>query len=83
MHGAMKTHGRPCFYSSFTSRSLKTQMKQITFSRGNLVVEGVTQRRHAASHVSACKHIFNGGNLVPFLFLFPFLGKTFLHVFPS
>ena len=80
----MKTQGRPCVYSSFIPRSLRsTQMKQITSSRDNLDVQRVTQRRSAASLVSACKHVFNGGNLAPFLFLFPFLGETFLHLFPS
>ena len=56
-------------------------MKQITSSRDNLDVEGVTQRRHAATHVFACKHTLREGiNLAPFLFSFPFLCKTFLHL---
>ena len=76
----MKTQGRPCFYSSFIPRSLRTQ-KQMTSSRGNLNVESVTRERCAAIHKFASKHTFKGRKLVPFPFLFPFLCKTFLHLF--
>ena len=64
MHGAMKTQGRPCFYSSFIPRSLRTQVKQTTSSRDNLDVhvESVTQGRHAAILVFASKHTLREGN---------------------
>ena len=61
MYGAMKTQVRPCVYSSFIFRSLRTQMKQITSSRDNLDVERVTQRRPAAILVFASKHTLREG----------------------
>ena len=76
----MKTQGRPCFYSSFIPRSLRTQMKQMTSSRGNLNVEGVTRERCAASHVFASKHTFKGRKLALFPFLFPLPCQTVLHL---
>ena len=61
MHGAMKTQGRSCFYSSFIPRSLRTKMKQITSSRDNLDVQRVPQGRDAAIQVFACKHTLREG----------------------
>ena len=79
MHGAMKTQGRPCFYSSFIPRSLRTKMKQTTSSRDNLDVhvERVTQRRHVATHVFACKHTLREGTWHHSDFYFHFLAKHF------
>ena len=73
----MKTQGRPCFYSSFIPRSLRTQMKQITSSRDNLHAECVTQRKHAATHVFACKHKLKEGTWHHSHFYFHFLAKHF------
>ena len=62
----MKTWGRPRFSSSLISRSLKTQMKQITFSRGNRDVQSVTPERNAAGQMFASKHTWIMGlGLVP------------------
>ena len=79
MHGAMKTQGRPCFYSSFIPRSLRTQVKQTTSSRDNLDVhvESVTQGRHAAILVFASKHTLREGNRHHSYFYFHFFAKHF------
>ena len=76
MYGAMNTQGRPCVYSSFIPRSLRTQMKQITSSRDNLDVKRVTQRRSAASLVFASKHTLREGTWHHSYFYFHYINST-------
>ena len=52
-------------------------MKQITSSRDNLHAECVTQRKHAAIHVFACKHKLREGTWHHSDFYFHFLAKRF------
>ena len=52
-------------------------MKQITSLRDNLHAECVTQRKHAATHVFACKHKLKEGTWHHSHFYFHFLAKHF------
>ena len=75
-----ETQGRPCFYSSFIPRSLRTQMKQTTSSRNELYVCCVPQGRVAALQIFACKHTLREGTWHHSYFYFNFLEKHLLHL---